>query len=117
MCDLDARDKFNPENRRTDRQVIAKPTLRRYTVRQGLVRRNRLISRRQAWWPISDLDTPRRCTQGRCARWWRCATGPSSLIVRAAEPLDDPIDAEGLRESAALLDVEGPFAGMSWRDW
>jgi len=37
MCDLDARDKFNPENRRTDRQVIAKPTLRRYTVRQGRV--------------------------------------------------------------------------------
>jgi hypothetical protein len=38
------------------------------------------------------------------------------LIVRAAEPLDDALDAEGLRESAALLDVEGAFAGMSWRD-
>jgi hypothetical protein len=38
------------------------------------------------------------------------------LLVRAAEPLDDPIDAEGLREFAVQFDVEGAFAGVSWPD-
>ena len=38
------------------------------------------------------------------------------LIVRSAEPLDDPVVSAGVQEFAALLEVESTFAGMSWPD-